>query len=165
MFTNSWRPRNFDQPNQDWTTGSSEDPITRLMLNTDLCLFLDIDNVKTAPCCAGEECVETVEPLPKCPMLTSAHARYEAFETVEEMLGGDLPNSNDGPFFDAYKVSWNKATTIGRSNLFPLKESCPWLAGYLLVCEHLFKASDRWMWIIELIKVEMQQILFQHRLC
>lgn len=118
MFTNSWVRRSL---NQDWTTGSSTGSVTRMMLNTDLCLVFDIDD--GSDCCAGDTCVDTDEILTKCPVLSNTHARYEALEAVEEMLGDDK-KMND-PFYDAFVESWNKATTLGLSNLSPLKQNCP----------------------------------------
>ena len=120
MFTTSWRPRN-PGPRSDWTTGSSTDPIIRMMLNTDLCFVYDIGS--STSCCTGDACEETTEPLSKCPVLSATHARYETLETVEEMLSGDDPDDN-AAFYDAYEESWNKATTLGQLDLFPLKRKC-----------------------------------------
>lgn len=121
MLSNSWEPRNSGLRNEDWTVVT--DPNTRLMLNTDICLVYDIDN--KIPCCTGDSCVNASAVATKCPVLSSSHARYEAYQTVQQMLGGNEPNTNtNAPFYSEFTVSWNKATTIGLSNLSFLKDTC-----------------------------------------
>ena len=131
IFLNSWQPRNIDESFQDWTTGSASDSVTRMMLNTDLCLVFDIEH--HLPCCTSNDvldpngddtCIDAVAAQNKCPMLSNTHSRFEALETVEEMLGGSYPNTNNVPFYSAFTDSWSKATTLGWKNLFPLAESC-----------------------------------------
>jgi hypothetical protein len=92
-----------------------------MMLTSDLCFVFDVGNGTS--CCTGDACEETTEPLSKCPVLSATHARYETLETVEEMLSGDDPDDN-AAFYDAYAESWNKATTLGQSDLFPLMKNC-----------------------------------------
>ena len=119
MLTNSWRPR-APFPRQDWTTGPGN--TTRLMLTTDLYFVYDIGS--TTLCCTGDACEETTTALSKCPVLSATHARYKTLEAVEEMLGGDDMVDDNEPFYEAYEESWNKATGVGQSNLYPLKRTC-----------------------------------------
>lgn len=131
IYLNSWRPRNSGTSVQDWTTGRPTSTTSRMMLNTDLCLVYDIAG--NLPCCTrtgvlypngDDTCIDTVAAQRKCPVLSSAHTRYEARETVGEMLGGAYPNDNNVPFYNAFLESWNKATTVGQSNLSFLKQTC-----------------------------------------
>jgi hypothetical protein len=119
VFLNSWRPRNFGGEKQDWTTG---DGVDRVMLNTDLCLVMDIDI--NMPCCSGNSCTGFGAGLSKCPRLPTNHPRYEAFEAFEEYLGGAFPNENQEPFYNAFREAWRKATKVGQQNLSPLADSC-----------------------------------------
>jgi hypothetical protein len=45
-------------------------------------------------------------------------------EAVEEFLGGEYPNSNNEPFYEAFREAWLKATTLGWDGLEPLAEKC-----------------------------------------
>jgi len=118
VLSNSWRPRNVDSALENWTTGDGED---RVMLNTDLCLVMDLDNM---PCCTGSSCTGSGSGLSKCPLLPENHPRSEAFEAFEEFLGGSDPNDNQAPFYNAFRESWRKATKVGQNNLQPLVDSC-----------------------------------------
>lgn len=132
IYLNSWRPRNSGTSLQDWTTGRPGSTTTRMMLNTDLCLVYDIPG-NNLPCCTrtgvlypngDDTCIEAEAAARKCPVLSASHSRYEARQTVGEMLGGSFPNSNNVPFYSAFTESWNKATTLGQSNLSLLKSTC-----------------------------------------
>jgi len=132
IFLNAWRPRKRSRSNQDWTTGRASDPgNTRLMLNTDICLVHDIDD--NLPCCTSpgrkysdgqDHCIDNDAARRRCPMYGSTHSRREARDAVEEMLGGEFPNDNNVPFYNAFEEAWRKATTVGQENLSPLAESC-----------------------------------------
>ncbi|KAL7432080.1 hypothetical protein ACHAXH_003840 [Discostella pseudostelligera] len=131
IYLNSWRPRNSGTSLQDWTTGRPGSTTTRMMLNTDLCLVYDIPG-NNLPCCTrtgvlypngDDTCIEAEAAARKCPVLSASHSRYEARQTVGEMLGGSFPNSNNVPFYSAFTESWNKATTLGQSNLSLLKST------------------------------------------
>lgn len=132
IYSNSWRPR-VGERTQNWTTGppNSDDPNPRLMLNTDICLVYDID--ESVDCCTrtdqffpdgGTECLTDELASRQCPFYSQSSSRIEAVDAVEEMLGGELPNSNNDPFYNAYTEAWVKATENGWDNLLPLAESC-----------------------------------------
>ncbi|KAL7553876.1 hypothetical protein ACHAWF_017211, partial [Thalassiosira exigua] len=133
IYMNSWRPRYYGQRNQDWTTGRPSDlGNTRLMLNTDMCLVYNIDNIATSKCCTvigqsydngQDRCVDADAAIRQCPMYQQGHSRFEAREAVHEFLG-PFPNDDNTAFYDAFKVAWRKATTVGQPNLSPLVESC-----------------------------------------
>ena len=57
-------------------------------------------------------------------MISQSNSRWEARETVGELLGGGNPNSNNEPFYNAFTEAWRKATTVGQRNLLPLTDSC-----------------------------------------
>lgn len=116
VFLNSWHPRNIGTPREDWTTGNGVD---RVMLNTDLCLVMEIDD--NMPCCTGTRCTGLSR---RCPRLPDNHPRSEAFEAFREYLGGSYPNDNQVPFYNAYREAWRKATKVGQKNLSPLADNC-----------------------------------------
>ncbi|KAL7434966.1 hypothetical protein ACHAXM_004382 [Skeletonema potamos] len=121
VFLNSWRPRNIGTATEDWTTG---DGVDRVMLNTDLCLVMAIDVEGNMPCCSSSGCTGSGAGLSRCPRLPENHPRFEAFQAFEEYLGGGYPNDNQLPFYNAFRVSWRKATKVGQNNLFPLADDC-----------------------------------------
>lgn len=104
------------------------------MLNTDMCLVYDVDDIATSPkCCSRtgwsysdgtDHCIDDAAAKRSCPHLSSSHSRWEATAAVGEMLGGDYPNTNNQPFYDAFSEAWRKATTVGQDNLSTLAESC-----------------------------------------
>ena len=116
VFLNSWHPQNIGTPREDWTTGNGGD---RVMLNTDLCLVMLID--ENMPCCTGTRCTGLSR---RCPRIPANHPRSEAFDAFEEYLGGSYPNENQQPFYDAFREAWRKATKVGQNNLFPLADNC-----------------------------------------
>ena len=132
IYLSSWRTRNQGQSNQDWTTGRGEiDGNTRVMLNTDICLVHDIAG--NLPCCTrtGEtypngqdRCITAEASRRRCPVLQQSSSRYQARQIVGELLGGEFPNSNNQPFYDAFRQAWQRATTVGHANLRSLTDSC-----------------------------------------
>jgi len=119
VLMNPWRPRNLGTKTEDWTTGNGVD---RVMLNTDLCLVMDIE--ENMPCCSSNSCTDSGAGLSKCPRLPDNHPRSEAFDAFEEYLGGAFPNENQEPFYNAFREAWRKATKVGQQNLFPLSDNC-----------------------------------------
>lgn len=132
FFTETWRPRNMGEDNQDWTTGNGD---TRMMLNTDMCLVFDIDEYveRNIPCCTRtnshfsngqNQCVDSEAASRRCPMYSSHSGRRDATDAVREMLGGSLISKNNAPFYINFAKAWKKATTLGQNNLSPLKNRC-----------------------------------------
>jgi len=119
VFLNSWRPRNIGTATEDWTT---DDGVDRVMLNTDLCLVMELDG--NMPCCSSNLCTGSGSGLSRCPRLPENHPRSEAFEAFEEFLGGSYPNNNQVPFYTAFREAWTLATTVGQENLYPLADNC-----------------------------------------
>lgn len=102
---------------------------TRVMLNTDICLVLDIEG--NLPCCTRtgvtypngqDQCL--MNAASRCPMLQQSSSRWEARQLVSEMLGGTFPNTDNGPFYNSFTEAWRRATTVGQTNLFPLLDGC-----------------------------------------
>ena len=136
IYLNAWRPRKTWDFKQDWTTGrDSSDDSNRVMLNTDICLVYDIDSLMRSrtKCCTrtdqtfdnGEnQCVDRDAQARRCPMYSSSNPRRAMTDAVQEMLGGSFPNNNQQPFYDAFAEAWEKATTVGQSNLSQLDVSC-----------------------------------------
>ena len=116
VFLNSWHPQKIGTPTEDWTTGNGGD---RVMLNTDLCLVMLID--ENMPCCTGTRCTGLSR---RCPRIPQGHPRSEAFDAFEDFLGGGYPNDNQAPFYNAFREAWGKATKLGQNNLFPLADNC-----------------------------------------
>lgn len=117
VFKSSWRPRRIDSSMEHWTTGDGED---RVMLNTDLCLVMDID--ENIPCCAGSSCTGSGAGMKECPLLPANHPRSEAMEAFLEYRAEGT--NNQAPFYDAFRESWGKATKVGQNNLSPLADNC-----------------------------------------
>jgi len=63
----------------------------------------------------------------QCPFYREGDPRFEARSSVQEMLGGAFPNDNNEPFYEAFREGWRKATTVGRTNLLPLAETCEFI--------------------------------------
>ena len=137
LFRSVWRPRKFGEGAQDWTTGQDDsDNSARVMLNTDICMAFDIDRLilrDREQCCTrtdqtfsnGEnKCVDREATARRCPMYSSNNPRRAMRDAVDEMLGGDSPNDNNQPFFDAFEIAWGKATTLGSSDLMTMDGSC-----------------------------------------
>ncbi|KAL3756998.1 LOW QUALITY PROTEIN: hypothetical protein ACHAWU_007025 [Discostella pseudostelligera] len=104
---------------------STDNANTRLMLNTDLCLVYDIDN--NVPCCTSDSCIDIIAAAMKCPVLSIVQltCKLSRWSNKCWAVVGSAPNNiNNAPFYSAFTESWNKATTIGRSNLTLLGESC-----------------------------------------
>ena len=106
------------------------------MLNSDMCLFFDIET--TFPCCTNtgltlndgsNQCDRGASELSAIPCSTYApgSVRAEAANAVELFAGrretGGFNNDNS-PFFNAFTSAWSKATTNGWDDLQPLAESC-----------------------------------------
>ncbi|KAL7535842.1 hypothetical protein ACHAXR_009140 [Thalassiosira sp. AJA248-18] len=135
IFLNAWRPRTKGWTvKQDWTTGRGNIN-SRVMLNTDICLVFDIDSLMRSrtKCCTRtnqfydngqNQCVDREASRRRCPMYSSNNPRREMADAVQEMLGGSYPNTNNQPFYDAFAEAWEKATTLGQTNLSTLDESC-----------------------------------------
>ena len=106
------------------------------MLNTDMCLFFDVD--VTFPCCTDtsgngnggtHQCDRGSEVLRNTPCATYAvgSPREEAANAVELFAGvraGGGFNDDNAPFFRAFASAWDKANTNGWTGLQPLAESC-----------------------------------------
>jgi len=128
FFLKTWRPRVVDSTTgkQDWTTGSGH---SQMMLNTDMCLVFDIEETvdRQIPCCTRtntNECVDREAARRRCPMYRQFDRRREFSNTVRDMLGGNLYNNDNSDFYDAFARSWEKATTVGQSNLNHLVDEC-----------------------------------------
>lgn len=98
--------------------------VATILQNTDLCLVMAIDVEGNMPCCSSSGCTGSGAGLSRCPRLPENHPRFEAFQAFEEYLGGGYPNDNQLPFYNAFRVSWRKATKVGQNNLFPLADDC-----------------------------------------
>lgn len=134
IFRRAWIPRNENNPDapQDWTWGGNNGASPRFMLNTDICLFFDIET--TFPCCTDtgltqndgtNQCDRGGQVLRNtpCPGYVPGSPRAEAASAVELFAGrraGGGFNNDNAPFFNAFRTAWNKATTNGLSNLQPL---------------------------------------------
>jgi len=157
ILRRAWIPRNLDDDSvpQDWTWGGSgndEDDVIatrvdgggdveinlspRFMLNTDMCLFFDIDN--SVECCSrtdldGNACTSRNLDFSQTPCQTyeAGSERNEAAQAVVRFanprsaldITGPFFNDNQ-PFFEAFAVAWEKATTNGWTNLSTLSEAC-----------------------------------------
>ena len=131
LVSRSWWPHvsSHDPPLTDWITGNPNSPNPKMMLNTDMCLFYDIDD--NQPCCSrtdifkpnGESRCEEHENL-QCSVIGSDHPRWEASLAVRRYLGGSAANDNNEAFYDAFRLAWFKATLNGRSHLKPLMDEC-----------------------------------------
>ena len=133
MYLEAWRPRGIGTANQDWTTGRPGS-FERVMLNTDLCLAFNIDG--NTQCCTRtgstysdgqNRCIDNAVASRRCPFYREDDPRFEARESVQEMLGGSFPNDNNEPFYEAFREGWRKATTVGQTDLLPLAETCEFI--------------------------------------
>ena len=135
FFRRAWIPREINGV-QDWTWGGANGNSPRFFLNTDMCLLFDIET--TFPCCTrtdltnnnGNQCDrgDTVLSNTPCASYAPGSVRAEAANAVELFAGlnnnGGFNNDNS-PFYDAFTVAWNKATTNGLSGLQPLVDGAP----------------------------------------
>ena len=71
-----------------------------------------------------DQCINTAAARRSCPMYSQGQSRWQARDAVGEMLGGTYPNTNNVPFYDAFREAWRKATTVGQNDLLPLSDSC-----------------------------------------
>ncbi|KAL3777799.1 hypothetical protein HJC23_003572 [Cyclotella cryptica] len=130
LVFNAWRPRNVGEENQDWTTGNNMKN-QRMMLNTDICLVFNIDN--NILCCTKTDdvfqngqskCMDINLAREQCPLYSKQDRRWAATEAVVEYIGGSRGSKNNEPFYNAFAVAWEKATTNGWDDLLALSEDC-----------------------------------------
>jgi len=126
LLSRGWIPRTFppeDNIDNDWVWGGAN--LSVMMLNTDVCLYFDIDSmdVINAPCCTNTSanCRQGVSV--QCPL--SNNIRSEAFAAVEAFanIGNTVGNPND-PFFTAFASAWERATENGYESLNELRNNC-----------------------------------------
>jgi hypothetical protein len=137
IFNRAWIPRNLNDPLQDWTWGGNNGESPRFMLNTDICLFYDIET--TFPCCTdtslslnggGNQCDRGGVVLRNTPCggYVPGSPRAE-FASAVELFAGKRPgggfNNDNGPFYSGFSSAWSKATTNGLSGLQPLVPNPP----------------------------------------
>mmetsp|Transcript_7068 Transcript_7068/g.15346 ORF Transcript_7068/g.15346 Transcript_7068/m.15346 type:complete len:99 (+) Transcript_7068:1-297(+) len=98
------------------------------MLNTDMCLFYNIE--ESGPCCSrflfdpnGRSRCES-HANKQCTTYDATHERWEASRAVRKYLGGSTPNDSQEEFYKAFKLAWYKATINGMDNLHPLMDTC-----------------------------------------
>lgn len=116
-------PENGGAP-QDWTTGSGDDDHDQMMLNTDVCLMFDVDDQINGgrPCCTIPDGSDECPFRRECPMYQRGTFRELAVEAVVEFY-----TRSNADFYDAFAEAWNKATSAGQRNLFPLTASCEYV--------------------------------------
>jgi hypothetical protein len=132
LILRAWRPRKDGEEKQDWTSTHPDNPEPKFMLNTDMCLFYDIET--SYPCCSRTDLFrsnganrcdyEEDYSHTECMKYSSDSSRMAAVRAVVKFLGGTGPNSNQTPFYQAFEKAWYKATMNGADNLKPLKNSC-----------------------------------------
>jgi hypothetical protein len=117
LVFNAWRPRNVGLETQDFTTGNNKRN-DRMMLNTDICLVFNIDN--NLQCCTKTDewfqsgqskCIDNT--LKQCPLYSKSDSRWQATEAVVKYVGGSRGITDNEPFYSAFAVAWEKATTNG----------------------------------------------------
>mmetsp|Transcript_27325 Transcript_27325/g.39135 ORF Transcript_27325/g.39135 Transcript_27325/m.39135 type:complete len:552 (-) Transcript_27325:996-2651(-) len=121
VLRRAWVPRNQGTALQDWTWGGGNNGSPRFMLNTDMCLLFDIET--TFPCCSRTDLTQN-DGTNQCDRGNNNLAGIECGrtsnqETEDAMIlfsgqrdGGGFTNDN-GPFFSAFSLAWQKATTNG----------------------------------------------------
>lgn len=133
VIRRAWVPRNEGTVVQDWTWGNPDnDGNPRFMLNTDMCLLFDIET--TFPCCSRTDLTRnngsnqcdrgnTVLSDTPCGRTSNQEAAVAMVEFAGERETGGFNNDN-GPFFSAFSVAWEAATSNGHGNLQELALSC-----------------------------------------
>ena len=117
----TWRPRGTPV-GTNWIWGGDDRNV--LMLNTDICLRFDIPDGDTQTCCtrSGDR---RCDGLDICQ--SSRNVRREAFDAFERFNADNNGGGRDnGPFFDAFAVAWQKATENGidPNSLHELADDC-----------------------------------------
>jgi len=132
VVARSWSVRHLahDPPLQDWTTGNANSNRPKLMLNTDICLFYDVE-ASSGPCCTRTDafdpsgrsrCLSDADN--QCPTIDSSHPRWQAARAVRRYLGGSTQNDSNQAFYQAFKLAWFKATLNGMEHLKPVMDTC-----------------------------------------
>lgn len=100
-----------------------------MMLNTDICLYYDIQ--ASAPCCTRTNLVDgkgrsrcETDGDKQCTRIENTHPRWAASMAVRKYLGGSSPNNDNSAFYDAFRLAWYKATMNGMDNLKPVMDTC-----------------------------------------
>ncbi|KAL7536964.1 hypothetical protein ACHAXR_007507 [Thalassiosira sp. AJA248-18] len=126
LISRAWSPRqaSTDPPLQDWSTGNPNSNSPKMMLNTDICLYYNIE--ETAPCCTRTELDGRCEEFEdtQCGVYDDDHPRWEARAAVLSYLGGPTKNDNNDPFYNAFRDAWFKAVNNGMSELKPVMDTC-----------------------------------------
>eukprot|EP00586_Coscinodiscus_wailesii_P015166 CAMPEP_0172511598 /NCGR_PEP_ID=MMETSP1066-20121228/237604_1 /TAXON_ID=671091 /ORGANISM="Coscinodiscus wailesii, Strain CCMP2513" /LENGTH=963 /DNA_ID=CAMNT_0013291045 /DNA_START=206 /DNA_END=3094 /DNA_ORIENTATION=- len=108
----SWRPRSTPS-GTDWTWGGKNRTV--MMLNTDMCLYFDIPDGNDQDCCTNM--TGNCKNIDKA-CTTAKILRPDAFNAFEVFYDG---GSNDNtPFFEAFSVAWEKATSLGTTGLLDI---------------------------------------------
>jgi len=134
VLRRAWVPRNEGTDVQDWTWGGGNNGSPRFMLNTDMCLLFDIQTA--FPCCSRTDLTRT-DGTNQCDTRNSFLSGTQCGRTTNEEAASamlefaaqrvDDPNrfTNDNvPFFTAFSVAWEIATTNGWDSLQELSLSC-----------------------------------------
>ena len=93
----------------------------RMMLNTDLCLVYDIATVGNSCCTIQGECQGFNGG--QCPIYDEKSKRREAANAVIDFIGDSMDDEDNLAFYEAFANAWEKATSLGWSNLSSL-DSC-----------------------------------------
>mmetsp|Transcript_23117 Transcript_23117/g.50063 ORF Transcript_23117/g.50063 Transcript_23117/m.50063 type:complete len:557 (-) Transcript_23117:185-1855(-) len=131
LVSRAWTTREApEDPNlQDWTTGNPESDRPKMMLNTDVCLFYDVDD--DVPCCTRTDLFATdgrsrcnTDEAKQCATIGEGHPRHDASKAVRRFLGGATQNDDNSDFYESFEIAWFQATINGMRDLKPLMESC-----------------------------------------
>ena len=128
MASRAWSPHISPAGQKDWTTGKTSGTHAHVMMNTDLCLFYDVDS---HDCCTrtdlrtsdGRSRCESHQNK-QCPMIDRNHKRWPAAQTVVAALGGRTQNTNNEPFYQCFERAWFRATMNGHKILKPIVDKC-----------------------------------------